>query len=129
MGLVLWILARRRSALCIVKPETVIAWQRKGFRLFWTWKVHWGQRGRPPASAEIRKLIRRMSRENPLWGAPRIHGELPKLGIAIGETSVRNARCTSESAFADMADLPESERHRASDGRVDRTTTGRGVPV
>src|ERR1039457_4047213 len=77
-----------RSALCIVKPQTVIAWHRKGFRLFWTWKVRHGQRGRPPVPKEIRKLIRKMSRENPIWGAPRIHGELLKLGIDIGETSV-----------------------------------------
>jgi hypothetical protein len=62
-----------RSALCIVKPDTVIAWHRKGFRLFWSWKVRRGQRGRPPVSKEIRKLIRKMSRDNPLWGAPRIH--------------------------------------------------------
>jgi len=80
--------AEWRSALCIVKPETVIAWHRKGFRLFWSWKVRRGQPGRPPVSKEIRKLIRRMSRENPLWGAPRIHGELLKLGIDIGETCV-----------------------------------------
>jgi transposase InsO family protein len=80
--------AEWHSALCIVKPATVIAWHRKGFRLFWTWKVGRGQRGRPPVSLEIRKLIRKMSRENPLWGAPRIHGELLKLGIDIGETSV-----------------------------------------
>ena len=77
-----------RSALVIVKPETVIAWHRKGFRLFWTWKVRHGQPGRPAVSKDIRELIRRMSRENPLWGAPRIHGELLKLGIDIGETSV-----------------------------------------
>src|ERR1700730_7670973 len=77
-----------RSALVIVKPETVIAWRRKGFRLFWTWKVRHGQPGCPPVSKEIRQLIRKMSRENPLWGAPRIHGELLKLGIDIGETSV-----------------------------------------
>ena len=77
-----------RSALVIVKPETVIAWHRKGFRLFWTWKVRHGEPGRPPVSKETRELIRKMSRENPLWGAPRIHGELLKLGIDIGETSV-----------------------------------------
>jgi hypothetical protein len=77
-----------RSALVMVKPETVIAWHRKGFRLFWTWKVRHGQLGRPPVSQETRKLIRQMSRENPLWGVPRIHGELLKLGIDIGETSV-----------------------------------------
>ena len=80
--------AEWRSALRIVKPATVIGWHRKGFRLFWTWKVRRGQRGRPPVSKEVRKLIRKMSRENPLWGAPRIHGELLKLGIDIGETIV-----------------------------------------
>ena len=77
-----------RTALVIVKPETVIAWHRKGFRLFWTWKVRRGSPGRPTVAKEVRDLIRRMSRENPLWGAPRIHGELLKLGIEIGETSV-----------------------------------------
>src|SRR5215472_7304198 len=53
-----------RSALVVVKPETVIGWHRKGFRLFWTWKVRRGQPGRPPVSKQIRQLIRRMSREN-----------------------------------------------------------------
>ena len=57
-----------RSALITVKPETVIAWHRKGFRLYWTWKVRRGQPGRPPVCQETRKLIRQMSRENPLWG-------------------------------------------------------------
>jgi putative transposase len=77
-----------RSALVIVQPDTVIAWHRKGFRLFWTWKVRGGRRGRPSLPPEVRELIRQMRRENPLWGAPRIHGELLKLGIDIGETSV-----------------------------------------
>ena len=77
-----------RSALAIVKPETVVAWHRAGFRLFWTWKVRRGQPGRPVISREFRDLIRRMCRENPGWGAPRIHGELLKLGIDIGESSV-----------------------------------------
>ena len=78
-----------RSALAIVKPETVLAWHRAGFRLFWTWKVrHVGQPGRPTVPREIRDLIRKMSRENPGWGAPRIHGELLKLGIDVGESSV-----------------------------------------
>ncbi len=70
-----------RSALVIVQPATVIAWHRKGFRLFWTWKVRHGRPGRPPVPREVRQLIRTMSRDNPLWGAPRIHGELLKLGI------------------------------------------------
>ena len=77
-----------RSALAIVRPETVVAWHRKGFRLFWTWKVRHGQLGRPVISREVRDLIRKMCRENPSWGAPRIHGELLKLGINIGKTSV-----------------------------------------
>src|SRR5438270_7723103 len=77
-----------RSALAIVQPETVLAWHRAGFRLFWTWKVRRGQPGRPVISREVRDLIRKMCRENPGWGAPRIHGELLKLGIDIGETSV-----------------------------------------
>src|SRR4030095_5748954 len=76
-----------RSSLVIVKPETVIGWHCQGVRVFWTWKVRGGQPGRPPVSKENRQLIRRMSRENPLWGAPRIHGELLKLGIDVGETS------------------------------------------
>jgi len=77
-----------RSALAIVKPETVIAWHRRGFRLFWTWKIRHGQAGRPAGCGEVRDLIRRMSRENQLWGAPHIHGELLKLGIEISQTSV-----------------------------------------
>jgi putative transposase len=75
-----------RSGLFLVQPATVIAWHRKGFRLFWTWKVRSGQPGRPAVPKEIRAFIRTMSRENPLWGAPRIDGELLKLGIQIGES-------------------------------------------
>jgi putative transposase len=76
------------SALTIVKPETLTAWHRAGFRLCWTWKVRHGQPGRPITSREVRELIRKMCRENPTWGAPRIHGELLKLGIDVGESSV-----------------------------------------
>ena len=72
----------------MVQPETVIGWQRKGFRLFWAWKVRHGKPGRPAVPKEVRAWIRKMSCENPLWGAPRIDGELLKLGIDIGETSV-----------------------------------------
>jgi transposase InsO family protein len=75
------------NALIIVKPETVIRWHRKGFKLYWTWKSrHRG--GRPRIDAEIRTLIRRMARENPTWGAPRIHGELLMLGFEVGEATV-----------------------------------------
>lgn len=77
-----------RTSVFIVKAATVIAWHRKGFRLFWTWKVRHGKAGRPMVAHEVRELIRIMSRENPIWGVPHIHGELLKLGIDIGETSV-----------------------------------------
>jgi hypothetical protein len=77
-----------QSSVFIVKASTVIAWHRKGFRLFWAWKIRHGKPGRPAVPKEVRQLIRTMSRENPLWGAPRIHGELLKLGIDIGETSM-----------------------------------------
>jgi len=77
-----------RSALILVKPETVIGWHRKGFRLFWTWKSRHGRGGGPRVAVETRERIRQMSRDNPLWGAPRIHGERLKLGIDIGATSV-----------------------------------------
>ena len=77
-----------KSAVIIVKPSTVVGWHRKGFRLFWTWKIRHGKPGRPALPEELRQLIRTMSRDNPLWGAPKIHGELLKLGIDIGETSV-----------------------------------------
>jgi putative transposase len=77
-----------RSSVFLVQPATVIGWHRKGFRLFWTGKIRRGQPGRPIVPKDIRDLIRTMSRENPLWGAPRIHSELRKLGINVGETSV-----------------------------------------
>jgi hypothetical protein len=73
------------NALVIVKPETFIRWHRAGFRLFWRWKSR-RSGGRPKVPLEIRQLIRAMSLANPLWGAPRIHGELLKLGIDIGQT-------------------------------------------
>jgi hypothetical protein len=72
----------------IVKPETVVAWHREGFRLFWRSKIRRGKPGRPSAPQEVRDLIRMMSRNNPMWGAPRIHGELLKLGIEITEPIV-----------------------------------------
>jgi putative transposase len=72
----------------MVKAETVIAWHRKGFRLYWTWKSCHGQPGRPRLAKEMRELIRRMSLANPLWGAPRIHGELLKLGIDVSQATV-----------------------------------------
>ena len=75
------------DALAIVRPETVVRWHRAGFRSFWRWKSR-RRGGRPSVPLEIRRLIRDMSLANPLWGAPRIHGELLKLGIDVGQTSV-----------------------------------------
>jgi hypothetical protein len=68
-----------RRALAVVRPETVIRWHRAGFRTYWRWRAR-PRRGRPTVPVAIRQLIREMSLANPLWGAPRIHGELLKLG-------------------------------------------------
>ena len=75
------------NALIIVKPQTVIGWHRKGFKLCWTWKSR-RRGGRLPIDAELRTLIRRIARENPTWGAPRIHGELLMLGFEVAEATV-----------------------------------------
>ena len=75
------------GSLTIVSPETVVRWHRRGFQAFWRWKSR-SRGGRPLISAEIRILIREMSLANPLWGAPRIHGELLKLGIDVGQSTV-----------------------------------------
>jgi putative transposase len=79
-------------ALIIVRPEIFIAWHRRGFRLFWRWRIRYGQHGRPGVPNDVRQRIRTRSRENPLWGAPGIHGELLKLGIDVGQTSVAKYR-------------------------------------
>jgi putative transposase len=83
-----------RASLIIVKPETVIGWHRQGFRWYWTWKIRHGRPGRPQVPKDTRDLIRRMSRQNPLWGAPRIHAELMKLSIKISEASVAIAHAS-----------------------------------
>jgi putative transposase len=90
---VFWILLRRlwpawSNVLVIVRPETVVAWHRAGFRLFWRIRSRPESRGRPKIDAEVRALIRRMLEENATWGAPRIHGELLKLGFDISERTV-----------------------------------------
>ncbi len=76
-----------RSALVLVQPETVVRWHRLGFRLFWRWKSS-GRPGRPGIATEIRALIRRMSRDNPLWGAPRLRAELRLLGHEVAQSTV-----------------------------------------
>jgi putative transposase len=76
------------DAISVVQPATVIRWQRSAFKLFWTWKSRRTGPGRPAVAPEVRALIRQMSRANPLWGAPRIHGELQKLGLEISQATV-----------------------------------------
>ena len=75
------------GAITIVRPETVIRWHRTGFRAWWRWKSR-NQGGRPKVERELRDLIHRMCEENPLWGAPRIHGELLKLGFSVAQSTV-----------------------------------------
>ena len=77
-----------RTALVIVKPETVMGWRRRGLRLYWRWKSRSRKPGRPPINEEIRQLIQRMSLENLTWGAPRIESELRLLGYAVAERTV-----------------------------------------
>jgi hypothetical protein len=77
------------KAITIIRPETLVRWHRAGFRRYRRWKSR-NPGGRPPIHAELRALILRMSVENVLWGAPRIHGELPKLGFAVAQSTVAN---------------------------------------
>ncbi len=85
-----------RSSLLIVKPETVIRWHRQGFRLYWRWKSR-KKPGRPKIDAEIRSLIRRMSRENATWGSPRIQSELALLGYTVNQSTVAKYMCRHRS--------------------------------
>jgi putative transposase len=90
---VFWVILSRTwkdwaNTLTVVKPDTVVRWHRKGFRLYWTWKSRRKVHGRPSVSLEVRQLIRRMSQANSRWGAPRVHGELLKLGIEISQAAV-----------------------------------------
>jgi len=90
---IFWVLlskawANWRSALLIVKPETVIRWHRQGFKLYWRWKSRNKKPGRPKVEREARDLIRRMSKENSTWGAPRIQSELTLLGYELAESTV-----------------------------------------
>src|SRR2546426_1984400 len=77
------------KAVTIIRPETLVRWHRAGFRCYWRWKSR-PLGGRPQIDADLQALIRRMSVDNPLWGAPRIHGELLKLGFEVAQSSVAN---------------------------------------
>jgi transposase InsO family protein len=79
--------SRWKDVLVIVKPETVVGWHRAGFRLYWRWRSR-PRGGRPKITDEVRALVRRMAEENAGWGAPKIHGELLKLGFDISERTV-----------------------------------------
>jgi hypothetical protein len=80
------------GAIAIVRPETIIRWHRAGFRAYWHWRSR-NHVGRPKVSAELRTLIGEMSRANPLWGAPHIHGELLKLGFEVAQSTVARYMC------------------------------------
>ena len=93
-----WVLLRRfwpywTKSLLIDKPETVIGWHRQAFRLYWRFRSRSKKVGRPSTPGEVRSMIERMARENSSWGAPRVHGELLKLGVQVSECTV--SRCLS----------------------------------
>ena len=84
-----------RQTLAIVKPQTIVRWHRAGFRAYWRWRSR-SRPGRPKVALEIRRLIRDMSLANPLWGAPRIHSELLKLGNGRAEPNRQERRTTAQ---------------------------------
>jgi hypothetical protein len=92
------------KVLTIIRPETLVRWHRAGFRSYWRWKSR-SLGGRPQIKADLRTLIRRMSVENLLWGAPRIHGELLKLGFEVAQSSVAKYDQTTGAAQPGMANL------------------------
>jgi hypothetical protein len=87
VGLIVAALVRVAASTGHRRASDVVAWHRRGLRLFWTWKSR-HRTGRPPVPREVRELIRTMSQSNPLWGSPRIHGELLKLGINVWQATV-----------------------------------------
>ena len=116
-----WVMLRRTwlgwtDALIVVKPDTVMGWHRAGFRLYWRFRSRVKKQvGRPRTGQETRNLIQRMAAENPSWGAPRIHGELLKLGVAVSERTV--SRCLQDQPRRVENDVA---RVRAEPSRSDR---------
>jgi hypothetical protein len=102
-------------ALMIIRPETLVRWHRAGFRRYWRWKSN-SRGGRPRIEIELRALIRQISTENQLWGAPRIHGELLKLGFRCRSINRRQvhgqATRTSRSGMADLSAKPRARHCR-----------------
>src|SRR6516162_7323435 len=125
-----------REAAVVFKPETLVRWHRSGFRLYWRCKSR-RRVGRPAVPADIRELIRTISHNNPLWGAPRIHGELLKLGIDMAQSTVakymsrrHGPRSPGLAGFPAQSHRPH-RRHRSvrrSDGRV-QTALRAGHPA
>ena len=107
-----------RNAITIVRPETVLRWHRSGFRLYWRWKSR-SRGGRPKVPIEVHTLIRRMSVENPLWGAPRIHGELLKLGIAVAQSTVAKYMAKSRPGESGQTWKAFLRNHAAGIGAMD----------
>ena len=103
------------KVVTIVQPETLVHWHRAGFRRYWRWKSR-RRGGRPQIETELRALIRQMSTENFLWGAPRIHGELLKLGFSVAQSSCRQvhgqATRASKSGMADLSAKPRAGHRR-----------------
>jgi hypothetical protein len=129
----LWIWLSRvwnewRAALVIVKPETVIAWHRRAFRAFWRWRSH-RRLGRPSVPRDVRALIRSMSTANPRWGAPRIHGELLKLGVDLCQATVvirkyyvRTRTRPSRRPFQSVLVMEPAQDRPRRDATADRKT-------
>jgi hypothetical protein len=117
-----------REALTIVKPETIVRWHRAKFRSYWRWKSR-PRGGRPTVPLEMRQLIRKMSIANPLWGAPRIHGELLKLGVGIGQTSVAKymvrPRDPPSQGIAPSVSMPAARQNRSKDA----DTSSHALPI
>src|SRR6267378_1359744 len=90
------------KVITIIRPETLVRWHRAGFRRYWRWKSC-SLGGRPQIDADLRLLIRQMSLDNPLWGAPRIHGELLKLGFEMAQSSV--AKIHGQARWASLSDV------------------------
>ena len=99
------------QVLTIARPETLVRWHRAGFRCYWRWKSR-SPGGRTQIETDLRVLIRRMSIENPLWGAPRIHGELLKLGFEVAQSSVAKHGQATRAARPGMAHLSAQPRAR-----------------
>ena len=97
------------KAITIIRPETIVRWHRAGFRRYWGCKSRF-LGGRPPVDAGLRALIRRMSVDNPLWGAPRIHGELLKLGFEVAQSSVANGKSGRIEARTGLRMMPTFPR-------------------